>query len=131
MRTLSLFLFLAITSMLNAQDLVLFKGTVINGTTQQPLGANIKLVEQKTNDLIGTYTANSETGKFLISLPAGKKYSVIFMVPGYNEVKEKFNCLRQKGYTEIIKEIEILPSADKAVDNIKKSDLKDVKFGDK
>lgn len=129
---LLLSLFLVISAhLLIAQDLVLFKGTVVNGATQEPLGADIKLLEQKTNELIGTYKANSETGKFMISLPAGKKYLVLFKVEGYNEVKEKFNCSRQKGYTEIIKEIEMLLPADKAVENIKKSDLKDVNFGDK
>lgn len=131
MRIFWIFCLLILSTMGFSQDLVLFKGTVVNGETQQPLGANIKLLEQKSEELIGTYKANSETGKFLISMPAGKRYVVVFNVPNFFEVKEKFNCTKQKGYTEVIKEIEMLLPADKAVENIKKSDLKDVNFGDK
>lgn len=63
--------------------LTVFKGKIFDEKTEAPLGATIVVVDNEKDEVIGTYASNSETGKYLISLPAGKNYGINISKEGY------------------------------------------------
>ena len=124
-----LLFFLLFPMLLEAQDLTIIKGVVTDGANGNILAAEIKIFDAKTNESISTFHANSETGKYLVSLPLGKKYLVVFSYKGYSDYTTKINCRRKKGYKQIIKDIELLVDPETLVKSIKKSDVEKIKFG--
>lgn len=56
-------------------------GNVVN-EKDEPLDANIEVVDNATNQVIGKYQADA-SGKFRITVPTGKNYGVVFTKPGY------------------------------------------------
>ncbi|WP_192820571.1 OmpA family protein [Rufibacter sp. LB8] len=56
---------------------VLLTGVVTDGKTQKPMEAKIDLVDNAKKEVIATFTSNAVTGKYVVSLPAGKNYGVV------------------------------------------------------
>jgi tetrahydromethanopterin S-methyltransferase subunit A len=57
-------------------QLTILKGVITDALTQKPLEATIEIVDNQMNQVIATFTSNSATGKYLVSLPAGKNYGI-------------------------------------------------------
>jgi len=86
------------------KSLVVLTGNVISKKDQQPIGAQISVVDNGSGKTVATYRANSATGHYVVVLPAGKDYGVTvnakdhlfyseninFPVNTYNEVKKNF-----------------------------------------
>ncbi|HLG03862.1 MAG TPA: OmpA family protein, partial [Bacteroidia bacterium] len=88
-------------------QVTLLKGTVTDKLSKMPVGASIELVDNTMRMTIATFTANSSTGKFLVSLPSGKNYGIAVKADGYLFHSENFDIPASENYQEITKDIEL------------------------
>lgn len=63
--------------------MVLIRGSIVDDK-KVPLEAQIDVVEKLKNDTIAAFETNGETGKYMISLPAGKEYTFVIKSKGYS-----------------------------------------------
>ena len=89
----------------SAPHLTLFKGIVIDFDTFDPLGAEIEVLDNDKNEIITRVKANSVTGRFLISLPAGINYGIGVKRKGYLFHPENINIPDTSAYQVIEKQI--------------------------
>lgn len=85
--------------------LTLFKGVVIDYDSFEPIGADMKITDNDKNETITIIRSNSLTGKFLVSLPAGKNYGIAVKREGYLFYSENFNIPDTAVYKVIDKHI--------------------------
>ena len=83
----------------------ILKGTIFDAVTKQPLEADIELVDNQLNQVIATFKSNSASGKFLVSLPAGKNYGIAVKKENYLFHSENFDIPAASGYQEYVKDI--------------------------
>ena len=57
-------------------QLTILKGVISDFLTDEKLEAEIEIVDNEANKVIATFKSNSKTGKYLVSLPAGKNYGI-------------------------------------------------------
>ncbi len=86
-------------------NLTLVTGTIYDAETQQPLEATITLIDNVKGDTVAVLTSNSATGKYLISLPAGRNYGIAVTAEGYAFHSENFIVEEAQGYREVRKDI--------------------------
>lgn len=84
-------------------ELTILKGTVYDKITKKPLAGTIEIVDLEEGTVISTFPSNSATGKYLVSLPSGKNYSVTTSADNYLFMSENFNIPKANGYQEIEK----------------------------
>ncbi|NPA44981.1 MAG: OmpA family protein [Chlorobi bacterium] len=89
--------------------LTIVKGNVTNGKTGEKLEANIKITDNELDKQVLTAKSNSETGKYLVSLPSGKNYGMSVKKDGFLFFSENFNIPKSETYQEIIKNIKLFP----------------------
>jgi outer membrane protein OmpA-like peptidoglycan-associated protein len=66
-------------------------GVVLDAKTKEPLFASIELSDIEQNQLLATFTSDSLTGKYTLSLPLGVNYGVGVKKEGYLYHSENFN----------------------------------------
>ncbi len=88
-------------------QLIILKGVVMDEVTLDPLGATIDLTDNEKNEVIATFTSNSTSGKYLVSLPSGHNYGITVTKEGYLFHSENFNIPHLEGYQEIVKDIKL------------------------
>ncbi len=86
-------------------QLTLMKGIITDKKTGEPLQAEITLTNVNTNEQLTSFTSNSETGKYLVTLPAGKNYGIAVRADGYLFYSENIDLREKSGYREIEKNI--------------------------
>jgi len=84
--------------------LTILKGTVKDAITLEPLEADIELVDNDESKVIANFKSNSKTGKYLVSLPAGKNYGFAVKAKDYLFHSENFDIPKVSGYSEVIKD---------------------------
>jgi outer membrane protein OmpA-like peptidoglycan-associated protein len=86
-------------------DLTVYSGVVnnINGTV--PDGVQITVTDNATGELIGTYTPNSSTGKYVFILKPGKNYNIAYEAEGYLFHSDNMNVSDSGSYEVIRKPI--------------------------
>lgn len=89
----------------NRNSLTVFKGKTIDHLTEEPVEADIEITDLGTGEVINTVTTNSATGKFLISLPAGKNYAITVKADGYLFHSENFDLPDDSDYNLVDKTI--------------------------
>jgi len=82
----------------NKKSFTVFKGKTIDAMTKKPVEAEIEITDNTTGKLIETFTTNSATGKFIITLASGKNYGIAVKAEGYLFHSENFNL--PKGSTD-------------------------------
>lgn len=92
--------------------LTIVKGIVRDAISNEPISANIDIIDNEKNEVIFTSQTNSATGKFLVSLPSGKNYGLAVKADNYLFHSENFDIPAATEYQEIEKDI--------ALNNIKK-----------
>lgn len=97
----------------NRKSFTVFKGKTIDEMTKKAVEAKIEIFDNATGSIIETFTTNSATGKFIITLASGKNYGIAVKADGYLFHSENFDI--PKG------------SADNLVD--KTIELKNIKIG--
>lgn len=85
--------------------LTILKGTVKDAISLNPLEATIEIVDNEKNEVISTFTSNSATGKYLVSLPSGKNYGISVSAESYLFHSENFDIPAATNYQEITKDI--------------------------
>ena len=103
------------TVTVNKKSFTVFKGKTIDAITKKPVEAQIEITDNATGKLIETFTTNSATGKFIITLASGKNYGIAVKADGYLFHSENFDL--PKG------------SADNLVNKV--IELKNIKIGNK
>jgi outer membrane protein OmpA-like peptidoglycan-associated protein/tetratricopeptide (TPR) repeat protein len=90
-----------------AANLTVFKGKTIDALTKQPVEAVIEITDNKSGKIIETFTTNSATGKFLISLKSGGNYGIAVKADGYLFHSENFDIPVGSAYNMVNKTIEL------------------------
>ncbi len=86
-------------------NLTLVTGIIFDAETQAPLEATITIVDNVKGDTVAVLTSNAATGKYLISLPAGRNYGIAVTAEGYAFHSENFIVEEAQGYREVRKDI--------------------------
>lgn len=73
------------------KSFTVFKGITIDHMTKKPVEAEIEITDNSTGQVIETFTTNSATGKFLITLASGKNYGIAVKAEGYLFHSENFD----------------------------------------
>ncbi|MDQ3110121.1 MAG: OmpA family protein [Bacteroidota bacterium] len=88
-------------------NVTILKGTITDKISHNPLGAQIEIVDNSLNQSIATFTANSSSGKYLVSLPSGKNYAIYVKMDGYLFHSENFDIPVIATYQEVTKDVEM------------------------
>lgn len=88
-------------------QLTLLKGVISDYLTKDLLEAQIEIVDNAANKVIATFTSNSKTGKYLVSLPAGKNYGIAVKKDGYLFHSENFDIPNTAAFQEVEKDVEL------------------------
>lgn len=88
-------------------QLTILKGTIKDALTQKTLEATIEIIDNKTNELVATFTSNSSTGRYLVSLPAGRNYGIAVKKEGYLFHSENFDIPVTAAFQEVKKDVDL------------------------
>ena len=88
-------------------QLTLLKGVISDALTKEKLSADIEIVDNVANKVIATFKSNSSTGKYLVSLPAGKNYGIAVKKDGYLFHSENFDIPATAAFQEVEKDVEL------------------------
>lgn len=86
-------------------QLTILKGIVTDEMTKKPLEATIELIDNLKNEIVASFTSNSSTGKYLVSLPAGRNYGIAVKKDGYLFHSENFDIPKTAAYQEVVKDV--------------------------
>jgi len=92
---------------IESKSLTILKGRVLDDFTSKPIKAEIEIVDNDKNTVIATFTSNSKTGKFLVSLPAGINYGIAVKAKDYLFHSENFNLPKTSDYQLVEKDIRL------------------------
>jgi outer membrane protein OmpA-like peptidoglycan-associated protein len=96
---------------LKPDPVVLISGKVLNAKNQKPLPAMIRFDDLSSNKEVGEARVNPKTGEYKIALPAGKNYGYHAAAAGFLSVNENLELVDLKEYTEIHKDLFLVPIA--------------------
>ncbi len=86
-------------------QLTLLKGLILDENTKQPIAATIEIIDNEKNEVIASFKSNSVTGKYLVSMPAGKNYGISVHKEDYLFHSENFDLPKSSEYQEVEKVI--------------------------
>ncbi len=75
----------------NKKSLTVFKGITIDAMTKKAVEAVIDITDNASGKIIESFTTNSATGKFILTLPSGKNYGIAVKAEGYLFHSENFD----------------------------------------
>ncbi|MBK7684069.1 MAG: hypothetical protein IPJ26_17140 [Bacteroidetes bacterium] len=64
-------------------NMFLLTGEITSEASGNPINATIDLIDLTTNQKIGRFNNDQETGKYVIPLPGGKSYGTVTYADGY------------------------------------------------
>lgn len=88
-------------------QLTILKGVITDALTQKVLEADIEIVDNSKDKVIATFKSNSSSGKYLVSLPAGKNYGIAVKKEGYLFHSENFDIPNTAAFQEVEKDVEL------------------------
>jgi len=86
-------------------QLTILKGVITDALTTKVLEAEIEIVDNQANVVIATFKSNSATGKYLVSLPAGKNYGIAVKKDGYLFHSENFDIPKTAAFQTVEKDV--------------------------
>ncbi|MCB2407233.1 OmpA family protein [Hymenobacter lucidus] len=86
-------------------QVTILKGVVTDAASKQPLEATIDVVDNSRNELIASFRANAQSGRYLVSLPSGVNYGIVVRQEGYLFHSENFDLPAGAAYSEVVKDI--------------------------
>ena len=93
--------------MVKEAQLTILKGVISDYLTKDLLEAEIEIVDNEADKVIATFKSNSKTGRFLVSLPAGKNYGIAVKKDEYLFHSENFDIPNTSAFQEVEKNIEL------------------------
>ncbi|MEJ6583942.1 MAG: OmpA family protein [Crocinitomicaceae bacterium] len=91
----------------NKKSFTVFKGKTIDAMTKKPVESEIEITDNATGKVIETFTTNSATGKFIITLASGKNYGIAVKAEGYLFHSENFDIPQGSADNLVNKVIEL------------------------
>lgn len=91
----------------HTKSFTVFKGITIDALTKKPIEAEIEINDNLTGKVIETFTTNSATGKFIVTLVSGKNYGIAVKSKGYLFHSENFDIPSGSGDNLVNKVIEL------------------------
>lgn len=91
----------------NRKSFTVFKGKTIDALTKKAVEAEIEITDNSTGSIIETFTSNSATGKFIITLASGKNYGIAVKADGYLFHSENFDIPKGAADNLVDKTIEL------------------------
>lgn len=91
----------------NKKSFTVFKGKTIDALTKKAVEAQIDIIDNASGSIIETFTTNSATGKFIITLASGKNYGIIVKAEGYLFHSENFDIPKGAADNLVDKTIEL------------------------
>jgi len=91
-----------------APELALLKGKVLDDQTGKPTEASITVTDNETKEVVAKYRSNSETGEYLLSLPAGKNYGISIEKDGHLFYSENMTLNNTNGFKEYKQDITLV-----------------------
>ncbi len=88
-------------------QLTILKGVISDYLTKDLLEAEIEIVDNEANKVIATFKSNSKTGRYLVSLPAGKNYGIAVKKENYLFHSENFDIPKTSAFQTVEKNIEL------------------------
>jgi outer membrane protein OmpA-like peptidoglycan-associated protein/tetratricopeptide (TPR) repeat protein len=88
-------------------QLTLLKGVIMDDKTNKPISATIEIIDNTKNEVIASFKSNSVTGKYLVSMPAGKNYGISVHKEDYLFHSENFDLPKSAEYQEVTKDIKL------------------------
>lgn len=88
-----------------SNELTLFKGKTLDAENKQAVGAKIEITDNELGEVITQFTSNDKSGRFLVTLPAGKNYGIAVKAENYLFHSENFDLPENQGYLEVEKDI--------------------------
>ena len=76
---------------INKPKLTLLKGVISDKKSKEPLVASIEIYDNNEDKLVGVFESNSATGKYMVSLPAGRDYGISVKAKGYLFYSDNIN----------------------------------------
>jgi outer membrane protein OmpA-like peptidoglycan-associated protein len=92
---------------IRTSKMVLLKGLVLDDETDAPVAATIDLINNATAEVLASFQVEPSSGKYLVSLPAGKNYGLNVNADGYLFNSLNFNIPDSAGYREFYKVIKM------------------------
>lgn len=86
-------------------NLTVLRGRTLDSYTNQPVEAEIEIVDNVKNVVVYSIRSNSKTGKFLVSLPAGVNYGIAVKADKYLFHSENFDLPKMADYQLVDKDI--------------------------
>lgn len=80
-------------------NLTIYKGSVVDGNTGQPIAASVVIVDNTSGKEIFNNRNDVQEG-FLVSLPSGSNYGISVNAEGYIFHSENIDLRNKKGYNE-------------------------------
>lgn len=91
----------------NRKSFTVFKGKTIDAISKKAVEAQIDIIDNTTGSIIETFTSNSATGKFIITLASGKNYGISVRADGYLFHSENFDLPKGAADNLVDKTIEL------------------------
>ncbi|NQY10179.1 MAG: OmpA family protein [Flavobacteriales bacterium] len=93
---------------IRTSNLTILKGVISDKATGEPLEATIEIIDNAKNERVATFRSNGTSGKYLVSLPAGRNYGISVNKEDYLFHSENVNIPNNDvGFKEIIKDIDL------------------------
>jgi len=89
------------------KSFTVFKGITIDAISRKPVEAEIEITDNTSGKVIETFTTNSATGKFIITLASGKNYGIAVKAEGYLFHSENFDIPKGSSDNLVNKVIEL------------------------
>ena len=86
-------------------QVTILKGTVTDADSKEPIEATIELVDNTLNQSIASFRSNSQSGRYLVSLPSGVNYGIVVRKEGYLFHSENFDLPAGAAFSEVVKDI--------------------------
>jgi outer membrane protein OmpA-like peptidoglycan-associated protein/tetratricopeptide (TPR) repeat protein len=98
---------IAPTVQIKEAQLTILKGVITDAMTKKTLEATIDLIDNVKNEVVASFTSNSSTGRYLVSLPAGRNYGIAVKKEGYLFHSENFDIPATAAFQEVTKDVEL------------------------
>lgn len=90
--------------------LTVYKGEIVTDESGvRPENVSIRVTDNETGDLFGTYKPRSDNGKFVLILHPGKNYNIAYEAEGFDFKSEKLFVPKNTAYFEINRAIQLKP----------------------
>lgn len=95
------------TLVVEGSNMAILTGIIRDEKTKLPLQAQIVLVDNEKNEIIAEFMSDANTGKYLVSLPAGKNYGIAVKKDGYLFHSENFVIPEASGFKQYKKDVDL------------------------